>query len=239
MSPPSHAHPQPPPESAPAAPGRRGVRDRRREATRETVLDAAIELFSEHGCEGTTMRDIAERSGVKPPLIVYHFESKENLWKAAVDEVWSRMESTLAARMASHGLAGQRLAEAPSRREDLEVVLRSFLQSVAEHPEYLRILLREGSHHGPRFDWLRENHTRRNYAAGAELFDRARRRGLLPDVPIEHLLFILSGALTFFLAIAEDVRAHTGRDPRSKRFLDDHIDALMALLVSGRRDATE
>jgi AcrR family transcriptional regulator len=216
-----------------------GVRDRRREATRETVLDAAIELFSEHGCEGTTMRDIALRSGVKPPLIVYHFGSKENLWKAAVDEVWRRMESTLAERMGEHGLPADEVSEPARTRDDLRVILRSFLESVARHPAYLRILLREGSHRGPRFQWLCENHTRRNYEAGVRLFEAAKRSGALPEVPTDHLLFILSGALTFSLAIAEDVRAHTGKDPRSSRYLDDHIETLMTLLLSGATSTTE
>lgn len=225
-----------------SAPGRSpgpGARERRRAATREMVLDAAIELFSEHGCEGTTMRDIARRSGVKPPLIVYHFGNKENLWKAAVDEVWRRMESTLVSRMTDHGLPEALPADRPRTAGELRVVLRSFLESLARHPAYLRILLREGSHRGPRFEWLCENHTRRNYAAGVQLFERAMHSGLLPEVPIDHLIFILSGALTFFLAVSEDVRAHTGKDPRSDAYLDDHIDALMTLLLGSAATTKE
>jgi AcrR family transcriptional regulator len=219
-----------PPDIAPAG-SAPSARERRREATRETVLDAAIELFSEQGCEGTTMRDIADRSGVKPPLIVYHFENKENLWKAAVDEVWRRMEATLVERMRAQGVPDASDDELAHSPRTLRVVLRSFLESLGRHPAYLRILLREGSHRGPRFQWLRDHHTRRNYAAGVRLFEAAQARGWLPDVPTDHLLFVLMGALTFPLAIAEDVEAHTGKDPRSQRFLDDHIDTLMTLLL--------
>lgn len=48
---------------------------------------------------------------MKQPLIVYHFGSKEDLWQAAVEEVWRRMESTLRQHAAGRGLAIA--AEAP------------------------------------------------------------------------------------------------------------------------------
>jgi len=123
-------------------------------------------------------------------------------------------------------------------RESLRAVLRAFAHSAARHPEYLRILLREGSHHGPRFDWLVANHTRRNYDAGIELFRRAQEHGIFPDVPLHHLLYIVAGALHFALAIAPDVEALTGEDPRSPAFLDAHIDALLTLLAPGLREPT-
>ena len=69
------------PQPAPA------TREERAAQTREAVLNAAIEVFAEHGCEGATIRNIAERSGMKQPLIVYHFGSKEGLWQAAVELV--------------------------------------------------------------------------------------------------------------------------------------------------------
>jgi AcrR family transcriptional regulator len=210
------------------------VRGRRSAQTRRSVLGAAIELFSEHGCEGTTLRDIAERSGVKQPLILYHFDNKENLWRAAVDEVWVRMEATLMAYAGQHGLAGAGEGE-PMVVADLatlRVVLRAFVQSASEHPEYLRILLREASHRGARFDWLVEHHTARNYDMAAALFGSAQARGVLPDVPIHHLVYLLAGALTFIFAVGADVERQTGRDPRSEAFLDAHVDALLRLLVA-------
>jgi TetR/AcrR family transcriptional regulator len=48
------------------------------------VLDAAERLFGERGFGSTSMRDIAEESGVSQPLIQYHFEHKDNLYEAAL-----------------------------------------------------------------------------------------------------------------------------------------------------------
>jgi AcrR family transcriptional regulator len=53
--------------------------------TKQKLLDAALEAFSENGFQGTSTRNIAERAGVHHPLITYHFKNKEELWRAAAD----------------------------------------------------------------------------------------------------------------------------------------------------------
>jgi AcrR family transcriptional regulator len=46
-------------------------------ATREKILEAALELFRERGFADATMRDIAARAGVASGLAYYYFESKD------------------------------------------------------------------------------------------------------------------------------------------------------------------
>ncbi len=53
------------------------------ENARKHILDAAAKLFAEHGYVATTMRDIAEETGIKAGSIYYHFSAKEQL----LDEV--------------------------------------------------------------------------------------------------------------------------------------------------------
>jgi AcrR family transcriptional regulator len=52
---------------------------RARGATRERILDVALELFNEQGYEKTSLREIAERLGVTKAALYYHFERKEDL----------------------------------------------------------------------------------------------------------------------------------------------------------------
>src|SRR5512134_3728154 len=54
---------------------------------RERILHVALEEFAANGFEGTSMAHIARRAGVTQPLVHYHFESKDALWRAAVDNV--------------------------------------------------------------------------------------------------------------------------------------------------------
>ena len=63
------------------APGRRAAHlgpERRR----PMVLDAAFELFLEHGYEGTSMEAIARATGVTKPVVYACYPSKEELFKA-------------------------------------------------------------------------------------------------------------------------------------------------------------
>ena len=54
-----------------------GVELSKSDKTREEVLSAAARLFRHEGYYATTMRDIAEKSGIEAGSIYYHFDSKE------------------------------------------------------------------------------------------------------------------------------------------------------------------
>jgi AcrR family transcriptional regulator len=75
------------PELAPvgaAAPGEEPGRDRRNSdqagaSTREKILDVALDLFTDQGFDGTSIREIAERLHISKPAIYHHFASKEEI----------------------------------------------------------------------------------------------------------------------------------------------------------------
>lgn len=48
--------------------------------TYEEIKQSALELFSQKGFEGTTIKDIAEKTGLKPSSIYSHITSKEELF---------------------------------------------------------------------------------------------------------------------------------------------------------------
>jgi AcrR family transcriptional regulator len=48
-------------------------------STREKILDVALDLFTDQGFDGTSMREIAERLRISKPAIYYHFASKEEI----------------------------------------------------------------------------------------------------------------------------------------------------------------
>lgn len=55
--------------------------------TRERILGAALELFSERGARGATMNELARRADVAPTTVSNHFKTQESLIEAVVERI--------------------------------------------------------------------------------------------------------------------------------------------------------
>lgn len=71
-------------------------REREREEVRRKILDAARELFAQHGYEHVTMRAVAEAIEYSPTAIYHHFEDKDDLVEALCHEDFARLLGALA-----------------------------------------------------------------------------------------------------------------------------------------------
>lgn len=117
--------------AVPATPARRGRPPKvRAEAeggdTRESILDAAEDLFSKHGFYGVTIREVAREAGVDTALVHYYFGAKKGLFDAVFlrrAEVWNNERVDAINRYAlTH--SGKDGADAMT----LEGLLRAFLE---------------------------------------------------------------------------------------------------------------
>src|SRR2546430_12944768 len=131
---------------------------------RERVLRSALDLFSELSFEGATTREIAARAGVTQPLLNYHFSSKDELWRAAVDGLFIELDEAMTNR--AQGLRGvDELTVA-------KLLVREFVHFSAAHPQLHRIITQECKSDGPRMDWLGERHLRPRYETPNPLVER-------------------------------------------------------------------
>jgi AcrR family transcriptional regulator len=64
--------------------------------TRRRIIEAAIELFGEHGFKGASTRDIVAHAGVNVPSLRYYFENKEGVYQTCAehiaDDAWMNFE---------------------------------------------------------------------------------------------------------------------------------------------------
>jgi len=61
--------------------------------TREKILAAALDMFSQYGFAGTNIRELAGSLGMGKSSMYRHFESKEELWNALLDELIAYYEA--------------------------------------------------------------------------------------------------------------------------------------------------
>ena len=111
-------------------------RDRARPDRRQAVLDAATELFAERGLTGVSIQEIADRAQTHKTTVLYHFETKDSLHAAVLDEALDRIESVMREFMAG-GFEGDHL------RERVAYLLDQIQAYFAEHPAHARLLERE------------------------------------------------------------------------------------------------
>jgi len=55
---------------------------------RARIIDAALRLFADKGFSGTRTKEIAEAAGISETLIFQHFKTKEDLYRAALRELF-------------------------------------------------------------------------------------------------------------------------------------------------------
>lgn len=177
----------------------------RSSTTRRALLDAARDLFTEHGFIGTGREQIAARAGVTRGALYHHFASKEALFRAVVEEI----EADLAEQVAAAGLRSDDPAES------LRLGCLGFLDACLE-PAVRRIVLLEAPVALGWEQW-REIDNRYGLALVAHGLEAARDAGRLPPVPIGPLAHLLLGALNeaaLLMAHAPQpgaVRAEVGR----------------------------
>jgi len=103
----------------------KGRQRRGREATTTAILDAAEELFSEHGYAAVSVRDVAARAGVSHALVHRYLGGKAELFRA----VLTQRESII-------------LAAAPDNPDLLESTRLMLRQGLAYGRSHIRLIVR-------------------------------------------------------------------------------------------------
>ncbi|SCK08882.1 TetR family transcriptional regulator [Vogesella sp. LIG4] len=106
------------------------------EGLKKRILDAAITEFAQTGLSGSTLDAIAERAGTTKRMVVYHFQTKEELYIAALERCYGEIRDI------ETGLALQHLAPAAAM-----VRLAEFTFDYhASHTDFIRLVSIENIH---------------------------------------------------------------------------------------------
>ncbi|HEX5256277.1 MAG TPA: TetR/AcrR family transcriptional regulator [Mycobacterium sp.] len=111
---------------------------------RQRILQTTMRCFGAYGYEKSSMKLISAKAGVSQTLLHYHFETKEKLFQAAIDDMAKTMFSAASARLADRMSVGDSLNKAADLVyalfiDNLEAV--TFMvefAAAANHNEFLR-----------------------------------------------------------------------------------------------------
>src|SRR5690606_10937907 len=163
-----------------------GVRDgRARPETRERLLEAATQVFSEKGYYATAVDDIVHASKTSKGSFYHFFPSKQEIFLALVDRLYGRLVSRV-----EEAIADQRGALAK-----VDAALKAALDDIAKHRRIARILFIEAAGLGHAFnEKLFQLHT-----SFAKLIENHLRRaveeGSIPPIDTELAAYAWFGAI--------------------------------------------
>ncbi len=94
--------------------------------TKERILDAALEMFSQNGYAGTNIRELSSSLGLVKSGVYKHYESKEAIWNALLDQ--------MIAYYADHFGSAEHLPPVPDSLEGL-VAMTMQMVNITVHDE--------------------------------------------------------------------------------------------------------
>ena len=157
---------------------------------KKQILDTAEELFADNGYAATSIRSIAEGSGVNPALVHYYFGNKKLLLQNVLERVLEPM-----------GLAIAKLKNSPGASP--EMISRLLVSMAAEHPNIPRLLIREVFLPGGEMQqFFTENMAPRLGGALPALLDREKSAGRLHEDSDPAISAMLIMAVSIFPFIA-------------------------------------
>jgi len=183
--------------------------EEKRGETRERIIQAAKDVFAEHGFAGARVDEIARRAEVNKAALYYHIGDKQALYAAVLHSVIGTNARKLAADM-----------EALS---DPEEKFRSYFTTLAEaigrNPQMPRIMMRELASGGVNLPDIFFQDLDMALKIVTEMIEDGVKRGVFIDtIPIGVHLMVISALV--FLQVCGPIFLGHPKAPRSLKKID-------------------
>jgi TetR/AcrR family transcriptional regulator len=191
---------------------------------RSRILAAALQVFATSGFEGSSLRQIAQHAGLQHQLVVYHFKTKDALWREVVASIF---EESWRERGLSYWAEQVRIQGAAVA---LREMLKAFAMFTAKRPELHRLLSFEGQANSERLDWLIETYIRPHYEISTAAIRAAQKAGMASAGDPGRLHYAVIGVITTGLVFSKEYRRMTGLDPFSPAEVEETTELACSLL---------
>ena len=189
--------------------------------TRTALLQTAIGAFSTQGFESISVRQLEETAGVKRGLVAYHFGDKEQLWRAAVAQLFAALVEEFMGRV------NTLVDVAPV--EAARAMVRAFVRYSAAYPAVNRLMMQECTSDSWRVGCIVDEHIRPMLDALFRTLPEA--AALLWGDRDPHRYYLLIGAGAFVFSAEQECLRLFATDPRREEFVERHADLVADLLL--------
>jgi len=167
-------------------------------------MEAALACFGAFGFEGASTRAIAERADVTHTLVLYHFQSKDQLWMATVEYVLQKyIEKTR---------RDVEEAEDHTVAAELGTFIDRFVRFSAKYPQIHRILTSEGDQETPRLEWVIDHFLRDHFNTVTSLIRKGQEEGVVRQCDPARLYYLIIGMGGTPYTVSTEYKELTGRD---------------------------
>jgi TetR/AcrR family transcriptional regulator len=191
---------------------------------RTRILTAALHVFASSGFEGSSLRQIADQAGVLHQLVVYHFKSKDALWREVVASIF--VESRQELDIAYWAERATTVGPAQALRE----MFHAFATFTARHPEFHRLLSFEGQVESERLNWLLETYVRPYYEISTAAILAAQQAGVARPGDPGRLHYAVVGIITTSIVFAKEYSRMSGLDPLSSAEVEQNVNLACELM---------
>ena len=179
---------------------------------RNSILNAAIELFAQKGYAGCSIREICQAAGITKPVLYYHFRSKEQLYQELMMDIFNQTKKNLLRLSKFRG----------SLRDRLILYVANEFGNSRKDPSQVRLLFRmmfspEGEY--PHFNFVEEFQRERMTVAGFIREQRGKGSSRDPE--------LISTALMGMMLIQILEYLFTGRRTLTRRNAEKLVDLLL------------
>jgi TetR/AcrR family transcriptional regulator len=188
---------------------------------RELILEAALEMFSQHGFRGATIDGIAEAAGMSKPNLLYYFRSKEAIHVTLMQ----RLLETWLAPLKEIDDAGDPFAE-------LSGYIRRKLEMARDYPRESRLFANEILQGAPRITPMLEGELKTLVDEKAAILDGWMAAGRIARTDPYHLIFAIWATTQHYADFDVQVRAVLGPARGGDGRFDDAARFLERLFLS-------
>ena len=189
---------------------------------RELILEAALEMFSQHGFRGATIDQIAEAAEMSKPNLLYYFRSKEAI------------HVTLMQRMLETWLAPlKELDDIGEPIEELRLYIQRKLEMARDYPRESRLFANEILQGAPRIMPMIEGELRTLVDDKAKVIRGWMAAGRIVTADPYHLIFSIWATTQHYADFDVQVRAVLGEERGGETRFDDAARFLEQLFLDG------